>query len=183
MGTEYRDSNACLQRLLAATQSFATITPKLEKRATAEPPAEGSETPAPRGPRYVRPSAELVKEVTSAAWGYDLTAAEIEQVRNGAERVRQSMNRQFDSLVGALGQVASNHNGVGWTGVSHTADYSTVTALGAGAQRFEGFLRNTDIFPILCDFMGVKFRNPSMTPEKAKQYRAAIMSPNAPHWV
>jgi alkaline phosphatase len=171
MGTEYRDSNACLERLLAVRQSFAAVTPQLQTGA--------------RGAAAVRPAAELVQEVSRKAFGFELSAAEVEAVRAAAGRVRgQAINRQFDSLVGALGQALSNHVGVGWTGVSHTSDYSIVTALGPGSQRFEGFLRNTDVFPTLCGFMGVKHRNPSMTIERAREFRTtASLEGERPHWV
>jgi alkaline phosphatase len=176
MGTEYRDSNTCFGRLMSARQSFAAVTPLLEVRAA--PAAGTAERP--------RPSVELVKQVTGAAFGFDLTAPEVEWVRAAAGRVRgQAMNRQFDALVGVLGQVLSNHTGIGWTGVSHTSDYSILTALGPGSQRFNGFLRNTDVFPILCGFMGIKHRNPSMAPDRAKEFRqtASLVDGARPHWV
>jgi alkaline phosphatase len=118
MGNEYRDSNACLERLLAVRQSFAAVTPQLQTGG--------------RG-AAVRPAAELVQEVSRKAFGFELSAAEVEAVRAAAGRVRgHAVNRQFDSLVGVLGQALGNHVGVGWTGVSHTSDYSIVTALGPG---------------------------------------------------
>jgi alkaline phosphatase len=179
MGTEYRDSNSSFGRLLAARQSFATLIPQLEVRASNAAEADGQ----PAG--WPRPSVELVRKVTSAAFGLELAAPEVEWVRSATARIPgQAMNRQFDTLVGVLGQVLSNHTGIGWTGVSHTSDYSILTALGPGSQRLEGFIRNTDVFPILCEFMDIRHRNPSMTPERAREFRTlAALGGDRPHWV
>jgi hypothetical protein len=49
---------------------------------------------------------------------------------------------------------------------------------------FAGQIRNTRCFENIADLMGSKFRNPSMSPERARTFlRAAIEYPNAPHWV
>lgn len=186
MGTEYRDSNACFDRLLAARQSFAVVTPKIETPAPTRAARGGSSTAKTAPPaERPKPSAELVMETARTAFGFDLTAPEVEWVRTAAGRGRgQAMNRQFDGLVGVLGQVLSNHTGIGWTGVSHTSDYSILTALGPGSKSFEGFIRNTGVFPLLCGFMGIKTRNPSMTLERAREFRAtASLRVDGPHWV
>jgi alkaline phosphatase len=179
MGTEYRASNSSFEKLLGARRSFAAVAPQLEVRAGNSPDTDGESAGRPR------PSVELVRGVTGEAFGLALTAPEVEWVRSAVARIRgQAMNRQFDGLVGVLGQVLSNHTGIGWTGVSHTSDYAILTALGPWSQRFGGFIRNTDVFPILCEFMNVKLRNPSMTPERAGEFRAvATRGGERPHWV
>ncbi len=55
-------------------------------------------------------------------------------------------NHQHGNPPGILGQIAGNHNGVGWTGVTHTYDPTIVTAIGPQSARFRGFILNTDVF-------------------------------------
>jgi hypothetical protein len=83
-----------------------------------------------------------------------------------------------------MGQAVGNHTGIGWMSTDHTSDYVILTALGPGRERFAGQIRNTRCFENIADLMGSKFRNPSMSPERARTFlRAAIEYPNAPHWV
>ena len=178
-GREYCDTNASFERLLASRNSFALVTPRLGVRTDYTMKAEGGGTARPK------PPAEQVKEVIRTAFGIEPSPQDTESLRNvsaGAKNL--SISKQLDKMVGILGEVLANHTGVGWTGTSHTADYTVLTALGPGSKRFHGFLRNTDVFPILCDFINVGYRNPSMTPEKARQYRTEAASVDTPrtHW-
>lgn len=166
MGAEYRDSTICFERLTAVKSSFSVISPMLGAR------AEYTMTAAP-GAAAPRPAAELVREVAGAHFGFQLAADEVELLRNAAAgQKRLSASRQLDTLVGLLGQVVGNHTGIGWTGTTHTSDYTLLTALGPGAERFSGFLRNTDVFPALTELMDIRFRNPSMEPARAKEFRS-----------
>ena len=121
-----------------------------------------------------KPTAERVQELARQHFGFEFTPDEVEILRNAASgQKRLSASKQLDSLVGLMGQVVGNHVGIGWTGTSHTSDYTLVTALGPGAERFGGLIRNTQVFPALTELMDVKFQNPSMEPEQARKYRAA----------
>lgn len=61
-----------------------------------------------------------------------------------------------------LGQLLGNYYGVGWTGGEHTADYVPLIALGPAAQRFRGFLQNTEVFHHYMALAGIDFRNPEV---------------------
>jgi alkaline phosphatase len=177
-GTEYRDSDMVFERLLSVRTSFQALTPRFGVRTEYTMKPDGALVSE-------KPSAARVKDATREAFGFDLASQEVEWVRSAAAGFRGvAISRQYDKLVGVLGQVLSNHTGIGWTGTSHTSDYTVVTALGPGAQRFNGFVRNTDVFPILCEFMEVTHRNPVMAPERALGFRntAAVRSAK-PHWV
>jgi alkaline phosphatase len=175
-GNEYAETNECFRRLLDAKSSISRVTPKLTVR-----PAQG----APRGGPRPMPTTQLVNDVIKATYGVELAPDETEKLRSimgGGKRV--TIGKQYDKAVGVLGQVLSNYNGIGWTGTSHTSDYAVVVALGPGSSRFQGLIRNTDVFPALCDFMEIQYRNPSMAPERAKQLLAAGLNrPQRPHWV
>ncbi len=63
-------------------------------------------------------------------------------------------SHQLEKPEGLLGQFAGNHTGVGWTGTSHTSDPTIVTAIGPQAGRFQGIVRNTDVFRHLVELLG-----------------------------
>jgi hypothetical protein len=46
------------------------------------------------------------------------------------------------------------------SGNAHTADFVSITALGPGAERFRGFVQNTDVFRHYTDLADIDFRNP-----------------------
>ncbi len=54
-------------------------------------------------------------------------------------------SHQLANPPGILGQIAGNHSGIGWTGVSHTADPTLLTATGPGAEKFAGLVRNDSV--------------------------------------
>jgi alkaline phosphatase len=179
-GTEYVDSNSSFERLLKARNSYVVVMPRLGVKAEYSMTAAGSETARPK------PSIEQVKETIRTAFGFDLSAEETEWLRTvTASGKGVSISKQLDKIVGVLGQVLGNHTGIGWTGTSHTSDYTMLLALGPGSHRFRGFMNNTDAFPILCEMMDIRHRNPSMPPERAREYRkAAAAWPRADsHWV
>jgi alkaline phosphatase len=168
MGTEYRDSTKCFERLAEVKSSFYAISPRLGGVAEYTMKADTAVAATPKL------AAESVRELARTHFGFDFTIDEVEILRNAVSgQKRLSANKQLDSLVGLMGQVVGNHVGVGWTGTSHTSDYTLVTALGPGAERFAGLIRNTQVFPALMELMDMKFQNPSMEPAQAKQYRAA----------
>ncbi|MES2573159.1 MAG: alkaline phosphatase [Verrucomicrobiota bacterium] len=68
---------------------------------------------------------------------------------------------QMNSVATQLGQALANHNGMGWTGNTHTADYVSLIAIGPGSERFAGFVENTDIFHHYTSFAGIDFKNPT----------------------
>lgn len=179
MGTEYRDSTKCFDRLAGVKGSFYAISPRLGGTAEYTMKAAAATEAAPK------PAAERVQDVARTHFGFDFTADEVELLRNAASgQKRLSASKQLDSLVGLMGQVVGNHTGVGWTGTSHTSDYTLVTAMGPGAERFGGLIRNTQVFPALTELMDVQFHNPSMEPEQARQYRAAaaLQRRERPDW-
>jgi alkaline phosphatase len=121
-----------------------------------------------------KPGAARVREVVEAERGVVITAAEAELVAKAAAGEKGlSINRTQDVVFGVLGQVLSNYYGVAFTGMNHTGEYTLITSTGPGSLPFEGLVRNTDIFPRLTSYMGIRHRNPSMTAEQAAKYNAA----------
>lgn len=179
MGREYRESNSCFERLAGIKASFSAVSPRLAGT------AEYSMAPAqPSGVVGGAPTVARIQELAEQHFGFRFSQEEAEILRRcAAGESRLCVNRQLDSAVGILGQVVGNHTGIHWTGTTHTSDYTLVTALGPGADRFAGFIRNTSVFEALTDLAGVSFRNPSMNPEDARKFHAASFAPRLrPDW-
>lgn len=63
--------------------------------------------------------------------------------------------------VAGLGHLMANHVGIGFIGNAHTADYVAITAVGPGAEKFGGFIENTEVFYNYLGFAKIDFRNPT----------------------
>ncbi len=179
MGLEYRQSNACFERLARIKASFNAISPRLAGTAEYSMNPQQSSGVA-GGP----PSVARIQELAEQYFGFRFAQDEVEILRRCASGERGlCVNRQLDSAAGILGQVVGNHTGIHWTGTTHTSDYTLVTALGPGADRFAGFIRNTSVFSTLAELAGIRFRNPSMNPEDARKFRQVAFTPRLrPDW-
>jgi alkaline phosphatase len=62
-------------------------------------------------------------------------------------------NHMLENPPGILGQLAGNHTGIGWTGTTHTADPTIITAIGPGAERFQGLIRNDAVHGKLLELL------------------------------
>ncbi len=151
--------------LAKATCSFGELMPKLDVKQ--------------------KLASSTVRDLTRQAFGFDLSDDEVEAVCSAAAGVKRlSLNTRLDKTAGILGQAAGNHTGIGWVSTDHTSDYTLVTALGPGRERFSGQIRNTRCFENMVDLMGSKFRNPTMNIEKARTFLSAALDRRSqPHWV
>lgn len=177
MGGEYGGTDRCFARLADAKRSFERLTPLLGSKAEYTMSQEDS-SPAAMA------AATRIREVVQDSLGLVLSDAQVDCVRRslaGGKGV--SLNGQHDKPAGVLGLVAGNHTGVQWTGTQHTSDYTLVTALGPGSERFSGIVRNTDCFNHMTAFMGSNYRNPAMDAETARSHmKAAFLRRARPDW-
>jgi alkaline phosphatase len=149
MGLEYVDSGKCFERILKAKGSFDALGKMLG----------------------AKPSAARVREVVEAQRGIVITPQEAAWVSDSAGGKKGvSINNIQDKAFGVLGQVLGNYYGVTFTGMNHTSEYTTITSTGPGSLPFEGLVQNTDVFPRITNYMGIKFKNPTMTPEQAAKF-------------
>jgi len=154
-GTRYRDTDECFERIALATASFGEIKRRLGGA------ADGRSGPA----------VDAVVETVRGATGVELAAAEARAVANAlVGSPTGEIARQQRNFVATLGQALGNHNGVGWTGISHTADLVISTAFGPGQKAFAGLLRNTDAFARMTRLAGVSFTNPHLTAKQAARF-------------
>ncbi|MDX2267103.1 MAG: alkaline phosphatase [Bryobacter sp.] len=141
MGTEYKDSKKCFERLLQAKASFEVLPLKL-----------------PQG----KPGAANFWELIKTERGLDFSEREGTLLADSFAGVKGlSLNARQDNFKGVLGQLLGNHYGVGFTGMDHTGEYVQMNAYGPGAAPFAGFVSNTDVFPTLTSYLGIKHRNPT----------------------
>ena len=139
-GDEYAQSSPIFHNILNSRQSLDVLLGRLEKV---------SEAAAVK---------KLIGEVTSYRVPDKKAAAFLEFLNKKGATVYDQMN----SKTVQLGQLLANHLGVGWTSGQHTSDYVPLIALGPGAERFRGFMQNTQIFPNYMALAGVDFRNPEV---------------------
>lgn len=138
MGDNYTGSNGTLRHVKKVRQSVGEIINRLRT-------AENRDQAIAR-----------LKEAT----GYTASARRMDLLDTFLKKKGYALFDGFNSDTAALGQVLANHLGIAFTGGNHTSDYVPVTALGPGAERFGGFLDNTEIFGHYMDFAGIQFRNP-----------------------
>jgi alkaline phosphatase len=114
-------------------------------------------------------AAEIVRDATGIA----LSDAERSALAGAVSRhPPPELNQQHSNVEGVLGQALGNHNGIGWTGITHTADLAMVMARGPGASRFAGLLLNTQAYDAMTALLGVRHVNPQMSPDDARRFRS-----------
>lgn len=138
MGDSYRDSSKRFKNLSGIKASFPVILKKL-KEAKSE-----SE------------SAQILADLT----GYKPDTKRLAQFLPFVAGKGTALFDQMKTDVAGLGQLLANHLGIGFTSTSHTSDYVPLLALGPGADRFRGLIRNTDIFRHYTGLAGIDYRNP-----------------------
>jgi alkaline phosphatase len=176
VGKEYELSNTAFRTVAKAKYSFTQLSKELGSATDYK--GLTIETKASAAPR-----SGFVKQVFLDSMGFEINDEEAKIVQLAVGRGRLlSANRQLDNLPGILGQVVGNHNGVGWVGTTHTADYTLTTSFGPGADAFSGLLRNVDAFPRLTRALGFEYVNPSMDPDKAGKFAALAPRRDRADW-
>ncbi len=101
----------------------------------------------------------VIAEIVADATGYQMSQRRAALFARVLAGDFPALYDQMNSPVTQLGQLMANRLGIGWTGNTHTSDYVPVLALGPGAERFAGFIENTDIFTHYTQLAGIDFRN------------------------
>lgn len=68
-------------------------------------------------------------------------------------------NFQEANFWAVLAQTLGNQTGVGWTGITHTADPTLLSAIGPGSERFGGWIRNDEVFEKMCASLALQGRS------------------------
>jgi alkaline phosphatase len=166
-GSRYGKTNDCFERLARATVSYERLRGVL-----------------PNAKKGDAPPREALAAGLERAFGLELRDSDVKTIQAAlAGDLPSELNNQHHNLVGVLGQILGNHNGVGWTGVSHTQDLAITTATGPGAEAYAGLHRNTDVYDAITAAIGSTHRNPAMTADRAQPLLAQIPETATPHWV
>lgn len=132
---------------------------KAKEKAKSAEQKEAEKIAAKKKEENVATPTEII-EIVEAGTGYKMPYRKAEILRLHLSNAGESLYDMRKADVCALGDVLANHLGIGFSGNAHTGDFVPVLALGPGAERFAGFIENTDVFRHYIDFAGVDFRNP-----------------------
>jgi alkaline phosphatase len=178
MGTGYGQSTFLFRNLVNAKTSFSEMLKALKRN----PPDEGKieETDEEKKEREKKMSKEEkaaadkkkkiededvatpteIIDIIAAGTGYKVPYEKAEALVPHLAKRGKALYDLLKEDVCALGQLMGNYWGIGWTGNAHTADYVPVVALGPGAEKFKGFIQNTEVFYNYIAFANIDFRNP-----------------------
>ncbi len=162
MGSEYGGSLKCLTHLTRVRRSFGEIQAALIKAAGKGAVEDVKSADGKTTRQVLRIEPRLLASVLEESTGYQVPQAKAEAFSRYLQGENRPLYDQLDSQSAQLGQLMANYLGIGWTGTSHTADYVPLLAVGPGAERFRGFIKNTDVFRNYTDLVGIKFRNPEL---------------------
>ena len=147
-GLRYSLSPLLFSNLLEVKASFSEILKRLGF------PEERDKKPEPiTNPEKI---GAIVRETT----GYEITPRRAKLLVPFLKKEGEPVYGLMNTLTCQLGQLMANYTGVGWTSGAHTSDYVPISAVGPGAERFAGFIQNTDIFRHYTELAGIDFRNP-----------------------
>ena len=155
-GPGYSESPVLFAHLKEATASFSVMLDRMGKT----------------------PTTDQIRKVIAESTGYKVPASKVEALAPFFEKKGDPLYGLLNSVVAQLGQVMGNHWGIGWTANMHTADFVPLTAIGPGAEKFTGFIQNTDVFHHYLAFAGIDFRNPTI-PLMVNSSGAGILSPKS----
>ncbi len=148
-GMAYGLSSPLFANLKTVKRSFSEI---LKRFGAGENPADFTAFKSP----------EEIKEIVLEATGYEMSMGQANFFRPFIEKKGQCLYGTMNSVVAQLGQLMGNHVGIGWTSNAHTSDYVPLLALGPGAERFRGFIQNTDVFKHYLALANIDFKNPEV---------------------
>jgi alkaline phosphatase len=174
-GNAYGDSSPMFQRVAEVRASFVEILRRLREK----PKVAGPNGQAPLNPQaddasgatvaeknkkqeqknYV-PTIKQIQEIIAETTGYKVSDRRANLFQTYLAKEGTSLYELMNSDVVQLGQLLANHLAIGWAGNVHTADYVPLTAIGPGAELFEGFLQNVDVFRHYTRLARINYRNP-----------------------
>lgn len=178
-GDAYGQSTWQFRNLQDVKQSFATMLkplnrlpavdePDFEKDDAAEKKKEDAKSAAQKEREKVENKikeenvatpTEII-QIVEAGTGYKMPYRKAELLRDSLTNTAEALYDARKSETAALGDVMANYLSVAFTGTAHTGDFVQITAIGPGAERFQGYIQNTDIFGHYLEFADVDFRNP-----------------------
>lgn len=99
---------------------------------------------------------QIIREMT----GYKPSEERVKLMFPFMQKRGSALYEGLKSETCALGQLMANYHSLFFTGGAHTSDHVSILALGPGAERFRGFIKNTDVFYNYLALAKIDFRNP-----------------------
>lgn len=158
MGAGYAKSSQSFANLAAVRRSIPAMLTALQKLAGGKPVGQ-RELPDGAKVEVWRVEPKQIMDVVGEGAGWKVPPMRAVRLAKFLEGDADPLYDQMNSPVTQLGQMLANHLGIGWTGNTHTSDYVPLAALGPGAERFRGFVENTDIFAHYTELAGIDHRN------------------------
>ncbi len=178
-GDSYAESSQQFANILQVKRSFVAMLPALKRQPAEEP--EGTEKDAAADEAREAARSKEAKEreqiqekiraedvatpteiieIIAEATGYKVPHEKAQALRVHLTGAGQALYDMRQSDVCALGDVLSNFHAVGFNGTAHTSDHVPIMAVGPGAEKFAGYIENTDVFRHYLEFAKIDFRNP-----------------------
>jgi alkaline phosphatase len=165
MGRYYGKSTRHFEKVAAFDASFEAMGAELDAAGHAQDP-----------------SADVLIDMLRTHTGLAIDKDDAQAIADAlAGRELCEISRQLATIPGIIGQVLGNHIGIQWTGITHTADWVLLMAVGPGSERFCGLHPCTDAFVIMTELLGIDHRNPAMTAEEARRFAQATRADTRPH--
>lgn len=157
VGSNYGFTSALFTNVQRVKRSFSEIFKRLNVPGPDSAPlAKGAfAPPVVDDPKFI---ADVIRDATD----YQLSAEKAAAFAPFLTRQGRAQFTVMNSNVAQLGQLMGNHLGIGWTGTAHCSDFVPLVATGPGAERFRGFIQNTDVFRHYTQLAGIDFKNPSV---------------------
>ena len=157
IGLNYGFSSALFTNVQRVKQSFSEIFKRLNVPGPDSLPLPFG-TPVPR----IVDDPAVIASVIHEATDYRVPPEKAAAFAPFLVRKGKAQFTVMNSNVAQLGQLMANHLGIGWTGTAHCSDFVPLVATGPGAERFGGFILNTDVFRHYTELAGIDFKNPSV---------------------
>ena len=158
VGKEYSLSVPLFQNIPRITKSLGEITQQIKGLSGFD--AEDYKGETAKKVKLVQPG--MIADIIHAASGYRPSIKRCVKLHQFLDGKGDALYDLANNGAYQLGQMMGNYVGIGWTSTGHTSDYVPILATGPGAEKFRGFVQNTDVFRHYTGFAGIDFRNPEL---------------------
>lgn len=102
------------------------------------------------------PTAARIQEVVEQATRLQITGEEAGMLASSFKGELITPYRIERTPSAVLAAIEANYLSINWLGGVHTSDYVELAAFGPGADRLNGFTRNTELFDLMVDMAGMR---------------------------
>ncbi len=158
VGKEYNLSVPLFQNIPKVTKSLDEIAQQIKGLVEFDP--EGYKGESTKTGKLVDPS--IISDIVYESSGYRPSIKRCKKLHQFFSGKGDALYDLANNDAYQLGQLMANYVGIGWNSTGHTSDYVPILATGPGAEKFRGFVQNTDVFRHYTGFAGIDFRNPDL---------------------